>query len=771
MEISGYHDDGWLEIEAYLTIEGRGRTSLQLFLPNKNLNSKKMVDLLINGDHVRCEVARGEVTSIILPGTDAREWKVAILTEEQEEEVEFDERRLGCVLKDILCDDLSILYEVLKRRTNLKEVNIQAYFPDCEYIHPGFNSGFYRSHVSGAETLHHPELHYFLVGWRQGYDPSESFSTSRYLEAHSDVRDADINPLFHFLAAGEKEARQTFPSSRCASAGGDDAVAELRKFSSMALTVSNDFDTRFYVEQLGADTRDVGDPIIHYIREGWQLGLDPSPHFSTRYYLDSNPDVAESGVNPFHHYVVEGRKHGRLPCHPGGEYVKELVKAKPLVDQVDDWLAWSRSEIKTASRGEVLEALAGAIGNQFSKLVLSVCHDDYRKTPGGIQLCIQREQEIAQSEGFLYLAIVPARAIPRMLTRDEYDDSCVDLILSGNLIGRARALDTVAVLDELRSGACATAIIVHQLMGQAPEFVSHLATSCKVKEIYFWVHDYFGICPSYALQRNGIAFCGAPRPASNACELCLYGQERKSHVQRIDRLFSEFPVQLVSPSLAALKVWEKAFTGVPTSTDVVPHLEITWTREPPDAISAKIRARTHIAFTGTIAGIKGWNTFERLARRPEWLDRFEFSVLSMQKPIVSTVRHEAVQVTVANKSAMIDKLRDLGVDFVVHWARWPETFSFSAYEAIASGAYVLTNESSGNVAALVSESGKGRVFASEADLYEFLEGDEVFQLCTQLRSERAALEPKVVMSRMTFELIEPAGSHGSPKRRPVAVSG
>jgi glycosyltransferase involved in cell wall biosynthesis len=53
-----------------------------------------------------------------------------------------------------------------------------------------------------------PLLHYVLIGWKEGRDPSSSFSTKDYLEENPDVKAAGVNPLLHFIKFGLREGRQ-----------------------------------------------------------------------------------------------------------------------------------------------------------------------------------------------------------------------------------------------------------------------------------------------------------------------------------------------------------------------------------------------------------------------------------------------------------------------------------------------------------------------------------------------------------------------------------
>lgn len=49
--------------------------------------------------------------------------------------------------------------------------------------------------------------HYLLLGWKEGKNPSEKFSTSEYLERFTDVAVSDANPLWHYEKYGRRENR------------------------------------------------------------------------------------------------------------------------------------------------------------------------------------------------------------------------------------------------------------------------------------------------------------------------------------------------------------------------------------------------------------------------------------------------------------------------------------------------------------------------------------------------------------------------------------
>ncbi len=217
--------------------------------------------------------------------------------------------------------------------------------------------------------------HYLETGWKRGLDPSPHFSTRLYLEQNADVREAGINPLWHYVVRGQAEGRQAEPSSRLsdpvkaakaasridpaattgiATPAGLAVPAGLATPAALATPAGLAAPSRLAIpaknvvnaalSPAGADDEGAGpdakpasaadkkiaeafdeafyrdffpdDPpaqaLDHYLKTGWRRGLDPSPYFSTRAYLERNIDVRKAGINPFWHYVLFGQAEGRV---------------------------------------------------------------------------------------------------------------------------------------------------------------------------------------------------------------------------------------------------------------------------------------------------------------------------------------------------------------------------------------------------------------------------------------------------------------------------
>ena len=75
------------------------------------------------------------------------------------------------------------------------------------------------------------------------------------------------------------------------------------------------FDVAYYLAASPESPEAIGDPILHYVRDGAAEGRDPSAAFDTDFYQETNEDVRSSGANPLDHFESHGWKEGRRP-HP-----------------------------------------------------------------------------------------------------------------------------------------------------------------------------------------------------------------------------------------------------------------------------------------------------------------------------------------------------------------------------------------------------------------------------------------------------------------------
>ena len=159
-----------------------------------------------------------------------------------------------------------------------------------------FDADYYLATYPDIQPPVDPIRHYCMHGWREGRNPSAEFDTQGYLEAYSDVKDAGVNPLLHYVLLGRHESRHANPKRI-------EAEAE-------AIRASDLFDADYYLATY-SDIQPSMDPIRHYCEYGWREGRNPSAEFNTQGYLAAYNDVKDAGINPLWHYVVFGRYEAR----------------------------------------------------------------------------------------------------------------------------------------------------------------------------------------------------------------------------------------------------------------------------------------------------------------------------------------------------------------------------------------------------------------------------------------------------------------------------
>lgn len=512
------------------------------------------------------------------------------------------------------------------------------------------------------------------------------------------------------------------------------------------IAASNTFDPAFYLTRY-PDIEAAGvDPLRHYTGTGWHERRDPSSWFSTSYYLTANPDVAAAGVNPLWHYAVAGKREGRPCYHPGGPMAEIIANLQPLQQQ---------RELRHALAGDPVanrltaHRLAQALRPQ-KLLLISLSHDDYRISPGGIQLCLQIEQKAVSTDlGGAMLNLHPRIALPTLVPAEHSSSYELIAALDGNTLGVISAGEVLAAVEMIE---IETRIVIHSLLGHACEFAASLHCAARARTAIFWAHDYFAGCSGYALMRNDVAYCGAPPPGSGACGICIHGPERKEHLARMKAMFDAVPFRIVAPSEAARRTWLAA-TGLAAEVTVHPHcVLIDSVEETADQCSS---APARIAFLGHSRHFKGWTTFARIARAFGEDNRYEFVHLGTRNEIIHGVSFEPVSVAKDGPDAMVSAIARNKIDVALIWSRWPETFGFVACEALAAGARIVVWDGAGNLPDIAHMPDAGLSVPDEAALHAAFENGAIHELAMARRQR--ILRRDLRFSRISVDLLEAAG--------------
>ena len=383
-------------------------------------------------------------------------------------------------------------------------------------------------------------------------------------------------------------------------------------------------------------------------------------------------------------------------------------------------------------------AIARKLAAGRDQIVLSICHDDYREVTGGTQICIQIEAERALKSGIDYLNIHPVRTCNALLPDEETETAMFRLVLNGECIGIARYAELiVATADRFAAGQVFKCVI-HHLLGHSPETVEQLIEASCNRTACFWLHDFFAACQSYTLLRNNLSYCNAPDVGSQGCNICIYGDGRTRHTQRFRDFFERVEITALAPSRVAADIWVKACNY--KLHDLIVHPHTILKSEPRQAslpaVGNGAGGTIKIAFVGAPLPHKGWDDFSTLVEAEAINPELEFHYFGKSDVSLNVIKHRVDTPASQVPDAMTRALSAAGIDLVVHFAPWPETFSLTTSEALASSAYVVTHGQSGNVSHLVKSTGRGVVLDSSKNLADWVKSDACKELVQQARQRR-----------------------------------
>jgi hypothetical protein len=467
------------------------------------------------------------------------------------------------------------------------------------------------------------------------------------------------------------------------------------------------------------------DPVWHYCVTGWREGRDPSAAFDTRHYLRENRDVAVAGVNPFFHYIGSGRYENRKPVPEMAGVRSQLLTAWSVV--ADRSGAEDGEPVLGAPRELNVDSIVAALASRarIGEFVISISQDDYALSHGGIQNIISDECAEFRNRGVGYLHLCSTRPMRWLADESNGDDFVFALRLNGEALGRASGTTLQQALMRLATTGDRGIWVIHHLMSHSPELLEKLIATNSARPPLFWTHDYFAVCPSYTLLRNDVTYCGAPAASSDACGVCAYGAVRMAHQARIQKFLRTIQPTLVAPSQTALELWCRSSPIKVSDTRVLQPAKLLQS----DRFRTEDRnARLRIAYLGSQVFHKGWDTYQRLAGAFQTDDRYEFFQFGTPGPTPSFIHHIPVKVEATARDAMVHAIAKHGIDVVISWSIWPETFCFTAHEAMAGGAFVVARRDQGHVNAAIRGYAPqaSRNLDDEEELHRYFRGADVF---------------------------------------------
>lgn len=223
-------------------------------------------------------------------------------------------------------------------------------------------------------------------------------------------------------------------------------------------------------------------------------------------------------------------------------------------------------------------------------------------------------------------------------------------------------------------------IYVHHLVGY-PKYVRNLIQQLPQKNRFFILHDYWSICPAINLISKDGTFCGLPNLKS--CNSCLkinykiHDLDIKDYRHEFSKFISSFE-EVSTPSLDSKRILEKGFRLAQKRVNIkVKGNPVSWPKF--SKSTSKQEFAQKIIFLGAFSPHKGARLisnaiplFDKVGLKTE--------VWGMTGAIRSKVPF--INIRYESKNDLMS-LRDQAQGAIVCLPfLWPETFSYTLYEAL-----------------------------------------------------------------------------------------
>lgn len=407
--------------------------------------------------------------------------------------------------------------------------------------------------------------------------------------------------------------------------------------------------------------------------------------------------------------------------HPTDE--RQLVdkeKQSEILIQESNELREVRSDTDMVSQQAILRISENLKNRNY---VLAVSHANYLVALGGTEKVLHEEQVELKKRNISYIQAHPYDPYDKCVEKKYFDQLVgvnVDSVPVGNFT--IVQLGLILQLLNLSQTTNAAAIHIHHLKDLSILGVKCLIDTVQAPKLRFFLHDYYTICPQINLLKDDKIYCGGPPAGSEECRECIWGEKRSAHFSMFKTVLNSVKADFVIPSRMAATIWSKSFPEHANNLRVVPHqiakkIDGNKTERLERLNNSDYRPK--IAYVGYEGVNKGCHTWWHITSKKAVKRQYELLHLGAASVNIPGVTNIPVSFLDEGSDAMVKALREHQIDIAFLWSIWPETYSFTLYEALASGCFIVTNSLSGNIAEQVKSGSRGIVFRDETEMLKF----------------------------------------------------
>lgn len=347
----------------------------------------------------------------------------------------------------------------------------------------------------------------------------------------------------------------------------------------------------------------------------------------------------------------------------------------------------------------------------FSTYIFVVTGMSYIIDSSGTSKVVKADEEIFTQHGTGYVVMFPiSRSRGQGSEWKCQTTGCYGLVINGTFAGVFTAREVLNVLLDLQEdGKRCIGVLIHHIIRNDLREIKAIVRRIKRVPVVYYLHDFYTCCINPNMLKNDSLSCV---DGGVSCEGCVYYEKRKAHLQSIHDFFETLKKRLLfaAPSEYVKNRWIRYYPEYQDKVKVIPHQKAigkySGNKEPiegPEPIK--------IGFVGAQKHIKGWDIYKKIVSEL-WENGcnykyYYFGNAVEQLPGVTNIQ---VDIATMGKDAMIQVLRKNKIAVVFLVSIWGETYSYTMYEAHAANSFILTMQSSGNIAYTIEYEKWGQVF-------------------------------------------------------------
>lgn len=351
--------------------------------------------------------------------------------------------------------------------------------------------------------------------------------------------------------------------------------------------------------------------------------------------------------------------------------------------------------------------------------VIAISFVNYLNDKTGVAKVLLAHQLMYNAKGISYVDLY---SVKKNILNDRIMLFCkFGLIIDGEFKGIYQMSQIIHMLYKWQNdGKELLDIHVHHFLYTRTGLVDDLLKACSGTPIKVYLHDYYNVCSCYTLLKNGKQYCGGNGFSDSTCAGCKSTKINKRIQPRLHHIFRDKldRIMFISPSETTKIIFTNFYPEYKDKVIVIPHQKYN-ERYKGNLEILVANEKIKIAFLGMPRIHKGWGVWSNLIEKFS-NKNYEFIVFNSSDDNYNGMKKVKIGFSKNNLNAMADALRQYKVHIVLLWALWPETYSYTCFEAFSSNAFIITNKISGNITDVVQLNRNGLVLNSEEELMELL---------------------------------------------------